>query len=279
MDASVTKRRWQPGKKPELCKLRLLSTIIRGREQSDQESVNNGKIALAHQHNWAPITSTSVRGVARTSVSCLGHPARAGFCFGGVLVCFPPLTTLAHTCWCSYQGQFKKRARNTLRKAYVWVRASLRCNRHVWTTWTTLAHTHWSRSSSGMGGCFLFTVSIDRTSTFKVTVKAADFVRKKIRLWYLICLEEKKSKNDGNTGRPNLKSQQSTDRDTESPFREFFCTKRGKIHTKANSPPQQLGEKNSICFARRTALPPYTCISTSKNGLPDRSAANPPHTV
>ena len=62
--------------------------------------------------------------------------------FLGVLVCFPPLTTLAHTCWCSYQGQFKKRARNTLCKAKVWVRVNQRCNRHVWTTWTTLAHTH-----------------------------------------------------------------------------------------------------------------------------------------
>jgi len=57
----------------------LLSTIIRGREQSDQESVTHGKIALAHEHIWAPITSTSACGVARTSARRHDHSARAGF--------------------------------------------------------------------------------------------------------------------------------------------------------------------------------------------------------
>jgi len=41
----------QSVKKPVLCMLGLLSTIIRGRERSDQESVVNEKIALAHEHN------------------------------------------------------------------------------------------------------------------------------------------------------------------------------------------------------------------------------------
>ena len=44
-----------------------------------QESAIDGKIALAHEHNWAPITSTSAREVARTSARRLGHPAQAGF--------------------------------------------------------------------------------------------------------------------------------------------------------------------------------------------------------
>ena len=75
-------RRWQSGKKPVLtvlCMLGLLSTIIRGRESSDKENVNHEKIALAHEHNWAPITSTSAREIARTSTRRLGHPARGGF--------------------------------------------------------------------------------------------------------------------------------------------------------------------------------------------------------
>jgi len=61
--------------------LGLLSTINRGGERSDQESVGHEKprIALAHEHNWAPITSTSAREVARTSARRLGHPARAAF--------------------------------------------------------------------------------------------------------------------------------------------------------------------------------------------------------
>jgi len=77
-DPSVTERRWQSGKKPVLCMLRLLSTIIRGVERADQESFYHGKIALAHEHNWAPVTSTSACEVARTSARRLGHPARAG---------------------------------------------------------------------------------------------------------------------------------------------------------------------------------------------------------
>ena len=67
MDPSVTERSRQSGKKPALCTWGLVSTITRGREPSDQESVSNGKITLAREHNWAPITSTSARGVARTS--------------------------------------------------------------------------------------------------------------------------------------------------------------------------------------------------------------------
>jgi len=57
--------------------LGLLSTIIKGEEQSDQESVSHAKIDLVHEHNWAPMTSTCVRGVARASARRLGHPARA----------------------------------------------------------------------------------------------------------------------------------------------------------------------------------------------------------
>ena len=51
MDPSVTERSWQTRKNPILCRLGLLSTNIRGREQSDQESANHGKIALANEHN------------------------------------------------------------------------------------------------------------------------------------------------------------------------------------------------------------------------------------
>jgi len=47
----LDERSLQSGKKPVLCKLGLLSTNIRGREQSDQESATNEKIALAHEHN------------------------------------------------------------------------------------------------------------------------------------------------------------------------------------------------------------------------------------
>jgi len=86
MDPSVTERRWQSGKKPVLG---LLSTIIRGMERADQESVYHGKIALAHEHNWAPITSTSAREVARTSARRLGHPAWAG-CFWFLIASLPP---------------------------------------------------------------------------------------------------------------------------------------------------------------------------------------------
>jgi len=79
MDPSVTGRSRQSGKKPVLCMLGLLSTIIRGRERADQKSASHGKIALAHEHDWAPITSTSAREVACTSARRLGHPARAVF--------------------------------------------------------------------------------------------------------------------------------------------------------------------------------------------------------
>ena len=47
----VTERRQQSGKKPVLCMWGQLSTIIRGREQSDQKSAYDGKIALAYEHN------------------------------------------------------------------------------------------------------------------------------------------------------------------------------------------------------------------------------------
>ena len=76
MDLLITEKSLQSGKKPVLCKLGLLSTNIRGREQSDQESATNEKIALAHEHNRAPITSTSAHEVARISTRRLGHPAR-----------------------------------------------------------------------------------------------------------------------------------------------------------------------------------------------------------
>ena len=61
--------------------LGLLSTIIRGREQSDQESTTHGKIAQAIKHRWTLITSTSAREVVRTSARCLSHWSRSGFYF------------------------------------------------------------------------------------------------------------------------------------------------------------------------------------------------------
>ena len=45
MDPSVTERSRQSGKKPVLCRLWLLSTIIGRRQQSDLESAKDGKIA------------------------------------------------------------------------------------------------------------------------------------------------------------------------------------------------------------------------------------------
>jgi hypothetical protein len=78
MDPSVNERRQQSGKKPVLCMLGLLSTIIFGRERADQKSAREGKIAQAIHHRWTPKTSTSARGVARTNTRRLGHPARAG---------------------------------------------------------------------------------------------------------------------------------------------------------------------------------------------------------
>jgi hypothetical protein len=39
------------GKKNVFCRLGLLSTIMRERERSDQESAIHGKIALANEHN------------------------------------------------------------------------------------------------------------------------------------------------------------------------------------------------------------------------------------
>jgi len=90
MDPLVTERSWQSGKKHVLYMLGLLSTIIRGRERSDQESAYDGKIALAHEHNWVPVTSTSAREVDHTSARRLSHPARAVY-FLDFLVCLPPL--------------------------------------------------------------------------------------------------------------------------------------------------------------------------------------------
>jgi len=77
--------------------LGLLSTIIKEREQSGQESAAHKKIALANEHTWAPMMSTSALGVARTSARCLGHPARAREPLRNVFLCFerkctfPPL--------------------------------------------------------------------------------------------------------------------------------------------------------------------------------------------
>ena len=96
MDPSVTERSKQSGKKPLLCMLGLLSTIIRGREQSVPESANHGKIALGNEHNWAPITSTSACGVARTSTRCLDHPARDSFCWKKRFASDPSTVTLKH---------------------------------------------------------------------------------------------------------------------------------------------------------------------------------------
>jgi len=70
------------------------SRYPRGREQSDRESVIHGKIALAHEHNWASITSTSARGAARTSARRLDRPARAGFFFKIFLVRLPLLAAI-----------------------------------------------------------------------------------------------------------------------------------------------------------------------------------------
>jgi len=47
MDPSVTERSAQTGKKPVLCMRGLLSMIISGREQADQESAYDEKIAQA----------------------------------------------------------------------------------------------------------------------------------------------------------------------------------------------------------------------------------------
>jgi len=47
MDPSFAERRQQSEKKPVLCMLGLLSTIIRGREQEYQKSAYDGKIAQA----------------------------------------------------------------------------------------------------------------------------------------------------------------------------------------------------------------------------------------
>jgi len=47
MDPSVVERNGQSGKKPLLCMLGLLSTIISARERADQESATHGRIALA----------------------------------------------------------------------------------------------------------------------------------------------------------------------------------------------------------------------------------------
>ena len=94
--ARYTERRKQSGKKPVLCKFGLLSTIIRGGEQSDQESVIVEKIALVHEHNWALITSTSAREVARASARRPCHPARAVF-FSIFLVSLPPLPSTVNS--------------------------------------------------------------------------------------------------------------------------------------------------------------------------------------
>jgi len=53
MDLLVTERRCQSGKKPVLCMMGLIPTIIRRKERSeaDQESATDGKIALANEHN------------------------------------------------------------------------------------------------------------------------------------------------------------------------------------------------------------------------------------
>jgi len=81
MDPLVTERRQQSGKNPVLCMLGLLSIIIRGSERADQKSADQGKVALAHEHNLALITSIFARGVAHTSARRISHPARAGFFF------------------------------------------------------------------------------------------------------------------------------------------------------------------------------------------------------
>jgi len=45
MDPSVTERRKQSGKKPDLCMWGMLSANIRKRERADPESAYDGKIA------------------------------------------------------------------------------------------------------------------------------------------------------------------------------------------------------------------------------------------
>jgi len=59
----------------------LLSTIIRERQQSDQESVVHAKIALAISHRCTLTTSTSACRVARTSTRRMGNQAPAFFFF------------------------------------------------------------------------------------------------------------------------------------------------------------------------------------------------------
>jgi len=48
---SFDERNIQSGKKPVLCMLGLLFTIIKERERSDQENANHVKIALVNKHN------------------------------------------------------------------------------------------------------------------------------------------------------------------------------------------------------------------------------------
>ena len=59
--------------------LGLCCTNFMGREQCDQEMATHEKSALANDHNCAPMTLNSARGVARTSTRRLGHPARVVF--------------------------------------------------------------------------------------------------------------------------------------------------------------------------------------------------------
>jgi len=92
MDPLVTERSEQSGQKHVLCMLGLLSTIVREMERADQDSFNHGKIDLAHEHNRAPITSTSAREYALTSVRRLGHQALAGVFFFSQ----PPTPRLGH---------------------------------------------------------------------------------------------------------------------------------------------------------------------------------------
>jgi len=71
--------------------LGLLSTIIWGREQADQKSATHGKIALAHEHNWALTTSTCTQSRPyQREASRPSGPARAVF-FKIFLVRLPPL--------------------------------------------------------------------------------------------------------------------------------------------------------------------------------------------
>jgi len=77
--------------------LGLLSTIIRGGEQSDQESATCRKIILPNEHQWAPITSTRQLLHAESPV-----PARGVWAIrpGSVLflkekICFRALSVVA----------------------------------------------------------------------------------------------------------------------------------------------------------------------------------------